>query len=1247
MVRVGSFSRLVGLVGLPVMLSFGIVSSAAARVAGAPDPIAKRLKGIRKHRRDARGAVYLMNTERLSNRVAAGELDRFVSKVEKMSRLHPLVRFYLGRLKARQLDRAGKYVEAAKLRRKQGFVGQGVVVGPFADSGGSGYATEHGPEKQDGVMWSARYESRWGELRWRRLGAKYPSRDGSLRPGRIIRPLGRGVVYYAVGLRVKHQTKAAIRVGGGGSYKLWVGRTLVGSRRLSRPPGPDQDAYAVSLEAGRYIVKVKLVSDRGRWPLFLRITDLRGGRLKGVEPFASVNELERAGATMGPKGSPQSKVPFGDSVGKAVTVVGSLEKLAKKRPRDPEVARQLVNALLAVTPNDPRQGRARMWALELVELQPSPASYRLLARASRKEGDRLSALKKGLSLASGDCETLVLLARHAYERGRLRKAEERLSRCLESDPGHVGGFLLRAELLDGRGLTVLAFRLLARLAKRVGLRPDLLRQYAEAARETGRRELASRLYDKLLAHDVAHLTARRVLFQRALERLDLEDALGHLKALLRAEPYSTSLILEMTDLLAANGRVVEARQRVARALERVPRDAELQIALGRYSLAVGKTKEARRAWARALELRPQDPLLRQRLSLLEAAKPDPLVARYKLDSSTIVKQASGELPKGEDSRVLRDRTVIRVLSNGMAHQFRHRLVQIATRRGARRHSSWKVSYQPDAQRFRVVAAKVWRADGTVHQAVSEREATLSDPEVRIYYDLKERRIQFPKLRPGDVVELQMTLSDTADYSPFADYFGKVLPLQEATEKRNVEIIVEAPKKHTIYFNRPSVTGWTHSDSVKGDIQLHRWSADEIPPFRSEPDMPGWAEVAAYLHVSTFRSWGDVARWYWGLIRDQYHVDESIRRTARRITADAETVEEKVRALYRFVTRKIRYVSLAFGIHTHKPYSAPQVLARRFGDCKDKAMLLSVLLGQVGIAAHPVLVRTRPGGRIGKKPASIAVFDHAIAYVPALDRYLDGTAEFTSSTDLPFQVQGATALIIDGKGGKLTQVPVLKARKNRMKRKLTVDLKSDGSGVVRERLEMTGQLAAEWRYRFQERARRRELFEKALGRSFPGAKIIRLNMKGLEDPEQPVVVESSYRVPHLAEGSGEEKSLSLTRTRGSLVQRLAPLGKRTHPVELDFPFVSEERVELRLPSGLRAVEVPRQRSHQKRIAAKRLAFRQKVDERSNVVVLRRKLEVAVDKVTTRDYEGFRRFLAKVDAALADRFVLRAGRAGGGR
>ena len=184
--------------------------------------------------------------------------------------------------------------------------------------------------------------------------------------------------------------------------------------------------------------------------------------------------------------------------------------------------------------------------------------------------------------------------------------------------------------------------------------------------------------------------------------------------------------------------------------------------------------------------------------------------------------------------------------------------------------------------------------------------------------------------------------------------------------------------------------------MEGSDRVYRFAARDVAKIDAEPAMPGVGEIAPYLHVSTYATWNDVGAWYWRLVEESLGADDEIRRTARGLVKRGMSDAERARAVHDFVVKGTRYVGLEFGIHGYKPYKVTQVLARRFGDCKDKASLMIALLREVGVDAELVLVRTRRGGHLDTEPASLAVFDHAIVYVPKLDRYLDGTAEFSGT-----------------------------------------------------------------------------------------------------------------------------------------------------------------------------------------------------------------------------------------------------------
>ena len=229
--------------------------------------------------------------------------------------------------------------------------------------------------------------------------------------------------------------------------------------------------------------------------------------------------------------------------------------------------------------------------------------------------------------------------------------------------------------------------------------------------------------------------------------------------------------------------------------------------------------------------------------------------------------------------------------------------------------------------------------------------------------------------------------------------------------------------------------------------------------------------------------------------------------------------ERVRAVHDFVVRSTRYVGLELGIHGYKPYNVTQVLARRFGDCKDKASLMVAMLREVGVNAELTLLRTRRGGRVDARPASLAIFDHAIVYVPVLDRYFDGTAEFSGGDELPAEDQGVPALRVQPRGSALTETPVFPASANRVERRWLVQLSASGEDRADEEITIRGQAAPEWREHYQTAAERSDRYGRVWSGRFPGAHLALVEMPAIDDCNAPVRVHAIIEVPHLARPGG--------------------------------------------------------------------------------------------------------------------------------
>src|SRR5262249_36361247 len=471
--------------------------------------------------------------------------------------------------------------------------------------------------------------------------------------------------------------------------------------------------------------------------------------------------------------------------------------------------------------------------------------------------------------------------------------------------------------------------------------------------------------------------------------------------------------LRAAELLSENGRRAEADAAYAQALALAPDDPDAHEQLGRHRLRVQDDSGALAAFTRALSLRPQNPALRE---LVRSVRPEErYAAPYLYDAKALAKLAP--LPGG-DVEGLADLSVVKVFANGLSSRTHQVVLRPQTPRGVDAARTQSVQYSPDRQVVKVERARIFRKDGSVLESKTDGERNLSEPWYGLYYDVRARGIGCPQLEPGDVVEV-VTRTDDSGANFFADYFGDFAYLQSTQARRHSDYVLLGPPGRTFYASATPLKGLVHTEGKLPDGGTwQRWTAKNVPRLVPEPSMPGYSEVLAYVHVSTYKTWDDVGRFYWGLVKDQLRVTDEIRAVAQEAVKDIPEDDEAggIRAGYDFVVSRTRYVALGFGINTFKPHPAGTILPRRLGDCKDKASLMHAMLESLGIDSRLTLLRMKRLGAIDEAPASLAVFNHAILYLPRHQLFLDGTAEFHGSGELPGDDRGAEVLVVEPDGG---------------------------------------------------------------------------------------------------------------------------------------------------------------------------------------------------------------------------------------
>ena len=1210
----------------------GVRDPAAGQVGRWERELARR-EAILKARRGPGAVIGLLGLLiELGGEIEDDRLRRLLVGVAGDRRHDPLVRSYAGALLGQLAEAAGDRGEARRRLAAEGYVLSWQIVGPFDNSGRAGHDQIFDPETAPYEPGQSFVGKLAGEpLLWQRVDYDQVPRGGYLALDDRLSPSEQATGYATAWIVAERRTAAALHLGTSGPYRIWLDGQEIGEGGDYRVADPLQEAHGLVLTPGAHRLLIKISADEGGWGLYARLSAPSGEALRGVsiagEPPAGAADPRGVGeASPSPPVRSLRRLLDERAVARGATAQDKVDRVEIERWIHPYPSGDRRAATHAREADAAAKSARSAWLLALADPDPSTsraATLRGIERA-RAEGPGSRQLLASLLVDLGWRERSV---------GLERSFRERLAEARRVAPDDAELELLAASQIAEAGFPLAALAWVEDVARRYPGSSLVRGELAERLSALGRtREGLAVLEGMRAGHGRASGLDRRIAEGLILlGRLD--EAVAIARDRVAAAPGLAQGHRDLARLLEASGDREGARAALVEATRLAPQDAEIHAELGRLLGRAGDLPGAIRGLRRSLELRPQQPDLRDLLATLEPQGGDDLFARHAVDLAEVARAPTPKAWKGKEAGVLHRRIAVRVLPNGLSERLDHRIIRVLDDRGVRSQAVQAIVFDPDESYVDVRRARVRRVDGTVVELGAPRVMSLTEAGYRMYYDQRQQIVEFNGLRVGDVLEVAFVRRDVAARNKFDDYFGDLVAIDAVEPQRRVEVIYEAPASRPLRFNLPV------ERAESGDSVVYRYAASDLPGIRPEANMPGWTEVAAYLHVSTYGSWDAVGRWYWGLVREQLAVDAKIRAGVAAALARlpaAASERDKVAAIYRHVIESTRYVGLEFGIHGYKPYRTTDVYERRFGDCKDKASLLKVMLAEAGIASHLVLVRTRDQGAIGAEPASLAAFNHAIVYVPSLGLFLDGTAEHAGPDELPYQDQGASALVVrDGEGATLTTIPMSSAADNRQETTQRITLGADGSAVIEHAMRLRGAGAAVWRSNLQAAERQRERLTNVWGRTYPGVEVGPLSAPTLGDVLQPIDLSVRLRVPELAQRDGDALRLPALGYRAALVRSMAPQTKRERPLVLTSPAIEEHSLEVIAPPGHVFAAAPRSVA----IDGPSLRFDLTVTTEGGRAQVRSTLEYKVARIAAADYRAFRELLSQVDAALEQTFEIR--------
>ncbi len=267
--------------------------------------------------------------------------------------------------------------------------------------------------------------------------------------------------------------------------------------------------------------------------------------------------------------------------------------------------------------------------------------------------------------------------------------------------------------------------------------------------------------------------------------------------------------------------------------------------------------------------------------------------------------------------------------------------------------------------------------------VINAEPSLADYQLHEYYNAV---LILDDVRKGDKIDIAYTIKG---FNPiFNDKFDRFLALYTSTPILNYNLsIISASNKKLNYkcyneIEEPEI-------KTKSGNTIYSWHVDELSPYESEGNPPAWYRGYKYIEISEYDSWAQVASWANKLFEGSVsNLPEPLKQQADKWYRETENDKEKyaLKAL-RFVQNEIRYLGLEIGEYSHRPHLPSKTYRNRYGDCKDKTVLLVALLRYKDIDAHPLLISTYLGEKVIETLPAAGRFDHVIAEIKLGNRVI--------------------------------------------------------------------------------------------------------------------------------------------------------------------------------------------------------------------------------------------------------------------
>lgn len=748
--------------------------------------------------------------------------------------------------------------------------------------------------------------------------------------------------------------------------------------------------------------------------------------------------------------------------------------------------------------------------------------------------------------------------------------------------------------------------------------PDFVRMMFNLKKDNLKdNDAAIAIYEKFLKNTFNYAIYKD-LGQEYIDAGRKDKGLQVMNRILELFPFDADFITEMAKYYFGQQNYSKALDFCQQSLQLAPYVATYWNNKGIIEEQMGKNEDAVASYTKALYYDAKLYSARKKLRSLQN-KTD----LYKFFPATdiyalIQKSSSKVVSQDYDYSYLLEEKLAILFAEGASEEYSTFIIKINTEKGI---DKWKESYIPFneyTQSLLIEKAEVVKKNGS-----------------KLTAEQNQNEMVFTNLEVGDAIVIKYRIQNYARGRLAKEFWDTYL--------FNAFVPADISRYSLLVDKDFSFNYQVLNSEIKPDIKpiedfkLYSWEMKDLPAVKDEPYMPTLNDVGMVLHISTVKSWNDIAQWYSDLSSFKTENEFELKEVYSKLFPPGEklTELEKAKRIYNYIETNYRYSSVSFRQSDYVPQRASVTINTRLGDCKDLSSLFTSLARMAGLKANMVLVDTKDNGT--KEMLLPCVdFNHCIVSLQADSKqyYLELTDNNLPFASLPDNLGGASSLFIPRDQDKMTSnlepITTTNRTPNKTKKTINVSVAGDDLKVQVEAMKR-GNLTSNLRdtYKNLSPQKQREELEKGISGSFKNPlKLETVSFTALDTLADSINYKYAYTVKNEVAAVGAMSMFKIP--FGDIVATIDnfSLDERKFPIEYwryEDADEYEFAVNIQLPAGKQFIELPSDQSFKFKKNTYSIKFIRTGKDKLTVV---RKASLLRDDILSSEYSALKEFFNNI-------------------